>query len=80
MKTVQEFVNEINASAELKAAIKEIKDKASLDEFLKKNGCGATADEFAAFFKSQGEGEIGDDAAEAAAGGGSWWNPFAWFS
>ena len=78
MKTLEAFVKEINESEELKNALKEIKDKDSLEAFLKKNGCDATAKEFAEFAKSQGEGEIGDDVA-AAVSGGSWWNPFSWF-
>ena len=69
MKTSAEFAEEINGSKELLAELKEIKDKASLQAFLKANGCTATAEEFAEYIKSQSEGEIGDDAAEDVAGG-----------
>ena len=73
MKTIEELYNEINASEELKKAISEIKDKGALANFLKEHGCDASADEFEKFVKSQSEGEIGDDAAGAAAGG---WLPW----
>ena len=70
MKTIEELYNEINASEELKKAASAIKDKGALADFLKEHGCDASADEFEKFVKSQTEGEIGDDAAGAAAGGG----------
>ena len=79
MKTAEEFVKEIKASEELQNALKEIKEVAALEEFLKKNDCGATVAEFAKCATAQGEGEICDDEAEGAAGGVDdiWWNPFA---
>ena len=70
MKTIEELYNEINASEELKKAVSEIRDKEAFADFLKEHGCDASADEFEKFVKSQTEGEIGDDAAGAAAGGG----------
>ena len=72
MKTIEELYKEINASAELKKAASAIKDKGALADFLKEHGCDASADEFEKFVKSQTEGEIGDDAAGAVAGG-LWW-------
>ena len=72
MKTIEELYNEINASEELKKAISEIKDKEAFADFLKEQGCEASVDEFEKFVKSQSEGEIGDDAAGAVAGG-LWW-------
>ena len=72
MKTIEELYNEINASEELKKAVSAIKDKGALADFLKEHGCDASADEFEKFVKSQSEGEIGDDAAGAVAGG-LWW-------
>ena len=72
MKTIEELYKEINASEELKKAVSAIKDKGALADFLKEHGCDASADEFEKFVKSQSEGEIGDDAAGAAAGG-LWW-------
>ena len=69
MKTVEEFVKEINASEKLQKEIAEIKDKASLEGFLTKNGCDATAEEFAKFVETSGEGEISDETAGEIAGG-----------
>ena len=72
MKTLEEFVKEINGSEELQKALKEINDKAALEEFIKKNCCGATAEEFAEYVKSQakgGQGELSDDEASSVAGG-----------
>ncbi len=69
MKTIEELYNQISTSEELKKAVSEIKDKAVMADFLKEHGCEASVDEFGKFVKSQSEGEIGDDAAGAAAGG-----------
>ena len=69
MKTIEELYKEINASEELKKAISAIKDKGAFADFLKEHGCEASVDEFEKFVKSQSEGEIGDDAAGAVAGG-----------
>ena len=73
MMTIEELYKEINASEELKKAISEIKDKEAFADFLKEQGCEASVDEFEKFVKSQTEGEIGDDAAGAAAGGMTRW-------
>ena len=73
MKTIEEMYNEINASEELKKAVSAIKDKEAFADFLKEHGCDASVDEFEKFVKSQREGEIEDDAAEAVAGGFLWW-------
>ena len=81
MKTIEELYKEINASEELKKAVSQIADKTALADFLKKHGCEASVEEFAKFIKSQGEGEIGDDAASAVAGGWpDWANPTKWFN
>ena len=69
MKSLEEFVKELNASKELQKEFAEIKDKAALEAFLKAHGCDATADEFAKFVASATEGEISDDAAGDVAGG-----------
>ena len=69
MKTVEEFVKEINSSEKLQKELAEIKDKASLEVFLQKNGCGATAEEFAKFVAKSDEGEISDETAGEIAGG-----------
>jgi hypothetical protein len=72
MKTVEELYKEINTSEELKKDVSAIKDKEAFADFLKEQGCEASVDEFEKFVKSQSEGEIGDDAAGAAAGGLKW--------
>ena len=76
MKTVEEFIKEIESSDVLKNELKAIKDDSELSEFLKKQGCDAAAAEFKSFVKSKfggdTEGEIADDDAEAVAGG-KWW-------
>ncbi len=71
MKTIQDFIKEIEGSAELQAALKEIKDKDALAAFLKKYDVEGTVEDFGKALKSkaEAEGEITDDAAEAVAGG-----------
>ena len=69
MKTLEEFIKEIEGSDALKNELKEIKDKTALADFLKKHGCDVSVNEFAEHIRSQGEGEIGDDEAEKASGG-----------
>ena len=68
MKTIEEFIKEFEASMELKEELKAAYREA-LGAFLKKHGCGATAEEFSDYVRSQKEGEISDDAAMNAAGG-----------
>ena len=72
MKTIEAFIKEIEGSAELQAALKEIKDKDALAAFLKKNDVEGTVEDFgkAIQAKNGAEGEISDDTAEAVAGGG----------
>jgi hypothetical protein len=79
MKTIQDFIKEIEGSAELQAALKEIKDKDALAEFLKKNDVAGTVEEFAEAIKAKtgAEGELSDDDAEAVAGG-NWWGFVKW--
>ena len=71
MKTIQDFIKEIEGSAELQAALKAIKDKDALAEFLKKNDVAGTVEEFVEAVKAKAgeEGELSDDDAEAVAGG-----------
>ena len=73
MKTAEEFVKEISVSEELQKAAQEIKDKASLEAFLKANGCSATADEFLKFIAAKVEGEISDENAAKVSGAGEDW-------
>lgn len=69
MKTIETFIKEIEGSEALQTEIKAIRDKDALAEYLKKNDCGFTVDEFAAYIKPDDEGELSDDDAEAVAGG-----------
>ena len=69
MKTIEELYNEINASEELKKAVSEIRDKEAFADFLKEHGCDASVKDFAAFVRSQDEGEIEDNDTEAIVGG-----------
>ena len=72
MKTIEAFIKEIEGSAELQAALKEIKDKDALAAFLRKNDVDGTVEDFgkAIKAKTEAEGELSDDDAEAVAGGG----------
>ena len=72
MKTVEEFIKEIESSEALKNELKAIKDKDALADFLKKNDVSPSVEEFVKTFKAknEAEGEIDDDAVEAVAGGG----------
>ena len=71
MKTIQDFIKEIEGSAALQDELKAIKDKDALAAFLKKNDVEGTVEEFAEAVKAkaQAEGELSDDAAANAAGG-----------
>ncbi len=76
MKTVEEFIKEIESSDALKNELKAIKDKDTLAAFLKKNNVDAPTEEFVKAFKEkkEAEGELADDDAEAVAGGRFlWW-------
>ena len=57
MKTVEEFIIEINRSAELQNAIKAIKDRDALADFLKKNDVGGTVDDFESAVKERANAE-----------------------
>ena len=69
MKTIEEAYKEIHTSENLVLALGEIRDKASLEAFLKELGCAATADEFTTYVSAHGEGELDDEIAKAVAGG-----------
>lgn len=72
MKTIEEFLKEVEASEALRNEMKAISDKDAFETFLKKNDCGFTTDDLAKVIKTEeaAEGELTDDAAEAVAGGG----------
>ena len=71
MKTIQDFIKEIEGSAALQDELKAIKDKDALAAFLKKNDVEGTVEDFgkAIQAKAEAEGELSDDDAEAVAGG-----------
>lgn len=68
MKTVEEFYREIAESKELQEELKAASDE-MMKAFLKKHGCEASVKDFAAFVRSQDEGEIEDNDVEAIVGG-----------
>ena len=72
MKTIQEFIMDIQGSAELQAALNAIKDKDALAAFLKEKNVDGTVEQFAEALKAVAgtEGELSDEAAENVAGGG----------
>ena len=74
MKTIEAFIKEIEGSAALQDELKAIQGRDALAAFLKKYDVSGTIEDFikAIKAKSEAEGEISDDAAEAAAGGGHW--------
>ena len=71
MKTVEEFLKELDSSKELRKELAEAKGREALEEILKKNGCGFAAEDLLkAFGEISSEGELSDDDAVAVAGGG----------
>ena len=69
MKTIEVFIKEIEAAANLQKEIKAIKDKDALAEFLKKKDVRGTVEEFVRAMEAGTEGMISDDLAENVAGG-----------
>ena len=72
MKTLNEFLKEIEASKELQEELKALNDAAAAEAFLEKYDCSATAKELAESIKSKvngGQGELSDEEASAASGG-----------
>ena len=47
--SAEEFFNKIMADASLQAALESATDNGTLDDFLKSNGCSASADEFSSY-------------------------------
>ena len=68
MKSIEEFYKEICDSSQLQEELKNASDEV-LEEFLKKHNCNGSAKDFAAFVRSQSEGEIEDEDFVAIAGG-----------
>lgn len=83
MKTIEQFIKEIEGSADLQNEIKAIKDQDVLAEFLKKNDVEGTVQDFgkAVMAKGGAEGEISDDVASTVDGGRYlWWDTPTLFS
>ena len=70
MKTLQELYDEIMVSDELKAAFAEAAKGGKAEEFLKAQGCEATAEELTAFLKGRTSDELSDEELNNVAGGG----------
>ncbi|MBQ7700332.1 MAG: hypothetical protein IJT49_08335 [Clostridia bacterium] len=72
MKTLNEFIKEINGSKDLQEELKNTNDMDAANAFLKKHDCDATANELAEYIRSQrkdGVQELSDDEVSAVAGG-----------
>ena len=76
MKTVDELYYEVVANEELKAAFAAAAKENKLAEFLKAQGCDATAEEAAEFLEARqsAEGELSDDELDAVCGTGSYYH------
>ncbi len=69
MKSIEEFIKERKAAADLQKEITAIKDKEALADFLKKKDVDGTVEEFVKAMEAGTEGMIYDDLAEKVAGG-----------
>ena len=71
MKAIEEFIKDIEGSADLQNDIKNIKDQDALAEFLKKNDVEGTAEDFVKAVKAKrsAEGSLPDESVDAVAGG-----------
>ena len=72
MKTLEALYQEVLASDELKKGLAEaVKTPEGLTQWVKSQGCEATAEEIGAFLKEKQEkaGELTDDELESAVGG-----------
>ena len=69
MKTLQEIYNEIVGSDELKKAYLEAAKGGKVAEFLKANGCEATAEEIKAFLQEKADQPLSDAELDSVAGG-----------
>ena len=76
MKTIEEFINELEGSETLQNELKLIRDNDGLVAFLKKYDCSFRVEEFIkAIAVKGGEGAVADDEAESIAGGSLWLRP-----
>ena len=73
MKTLQDFYEEVKASDDLKKSLAEAVKSGKVTEFLKANGCDATADELKEFVAGKAAQdkpiELGEEELEHVAGG-----------
>ncbi len=68
MKSIEDFYKEIVESKELQDELKAASDE-MLKTFLKEHDCDTSVKEFTEYAKSQEEGELEDNDAEAIVGG-----------
>ena len=80
MKTIEEFIKQLDGSDDLQNELKEVKDKDALANFLKKNNVSGTVEDFGKAIHAKAEGAISDEDAEAAAGGGKYDPDSVWAS
>ena len=70
MKTMEDIYKDVMASEEQKNELSEAaKEKASLESFLKKYECDASADDFVTFLEEKFASNLNEDALDAVAGG-----------
>ena len=70
MKSLQTLYTEILGSDELKKAYLEAAKGGKVAEFLRAQGCDATAEEVQTFLASKADQELSDDELDSVAGGG----------
>ena len=72
MKTIEEFIKEIEGSAVLQDELKAIKDEDAFAAFLKKNDVDGSVEDFAKAMqaKTQSGVELSDEELDNVAGGG----------
>ena len=68
MKTIDAIINEIKSSGQLQKELAEAAKNNVIAEFLKEQGCEASAEEFIAALKNQTD-EMNDNELDAVAGG-----------
>ena len=71
MKTIESIINQIKVSEELQKKLAEAAKNNTVADFLKEQGCEATAEEFIAAVKEHTE-ELSDAELDAVAGGANW--------
>ena len=69
MKNLQELYAEIIGSDELKQAFAAAAKEGKVAEFLKAQGCEATAEEIKTFLKEKADQQLSDDELDSVAGG-----------